>query len=94
MMRIMDYLFQFCLKKVLWYNIDVKITIAFMQIASKLQYASINPSRLNDEQRKTLLEEIDVLLENAWGKFDINFLENHTLISEQITVNFQANIII
>ena len=57
-----------------------------MQIASKLQYASINPSRLDEKEKTILLGEIDALLKNAWGKFDINFLENHTLTSEQITV--------
>jgi len=56
-----------------------------MQIASKLQFASMNPSRFDEKEKTILLEEIDVLLKNAWGKFDINFLENHTLISEQIT---------
>ena len=57
-----------------------------MQIASKLQYSSINPLRLGEKEKKILLGEIDALLKNAWGKFDINFLENHTLTSEQITV--------
>ena len=57
-----------------------------MQIASKLQYSSINPLRLGEKEKTILLGEIDALLKNAWGKFDINFLENHTLTSEQITV--------
>ncbi|TAN57122.1 hypothetical protein EPN15_05370 [Patescibacteria group bacterium] len=67
-------------------NYVIKIIRTFMPIASELQFAPINTSRLNEKQKAILLEEIDILLKNAWGKFERDFLENHIFTSEQITV--------
>ena len=40
----------------------------------KLQFENINPLRLPKEKKVKLLEEIDALLKNAWGNFEIIFL--------------------
>lgn len=50
-----------------------------------LEIKHIIPSRLNEVEKNKLFNEIDDLIENAWGKFDLKFLENHLLKSTLIS---------
>ena len=50
-----------------------------------LEIKHIIPSRLNEIEKDKLFKEIDDLIENAWGKFDLKFLENHLLKSTLIS---------
>ncbi|TAN58162.1 GNAT family N-acetyltransferase [Patescibacteria group bacterium] len=57
-----------------------------MPVASMIRFLTMIPERLDEKQKSILLEEIDTILKNAWGKFERDFLEDHVFTSEQITI--------
>lgn len=53
---------------------------------TELKNECVIPARLNENQKETLFEEIDELVSGSWGRFDREFLKNHILNTELITV--------